>query len=162
MIYLYSDLINRSGGIETYLHALALKLDAEGIPFRVAVTEGTGCPLIDELEECSIDVYRQPRVPGDRWNVRHHSLLWWLRFQLQPGDWYGHSKAITYTHNHPERVLLLRYEDMLTAPVEQTERIAEFCNLEASEEEIRETVERGKFSNLQKMERGSGSAVQKV
>lgn len=87
MIYLYSDIISRSGGIETYLHALSLHLHEEtDLDFRVAVAEQTRCPLLDELEERGIDVYRQMRVPGDSWLVRQHVLLWWLKRQLTPGD----------------------------------------------------------------------------
>ncbi len=89
MIYLYSDVINRSGGIETYLHALATKLHEEAVPFRVrvAVSEQEHCPLLDELENKGIGVYRQSFVPGDRWLVRQRLLMYWLWWQLKPGDW---------------------------------------------------------------------------
>ncbi|MCS4044601.1 glycosyltransferase involved in cell wall biosynthesis [Salinibacter ruber] len=88
MIYLYSDIISRSGGIETYLHALALHLhEHTDLDFRVAVAEQTRCALLDELEEAGIDVYRQFRIPGDSWLVRQRVLLWWLGRQLRPGDW---------------------------------------------------------------------------
>lgn len=91
MIYLYSDVITQAGGIETYLHALATKLQEEGIPFRVAVSEQqpreAPCELLDELEEKGIDVYRQSYVPGDRWKVRKRLLMLWLWWQLEPGDW---------------------------------------------------------------------------
>jgi glycosyltransferase involved in cell wall biosynthesis len=87
VIYLYSDIVSRSGGIETYLHALALHLhDNTDIDFRVAVAEQTRCALLDELEDKGIDVYRQMRVPGDSWLVRQRVLLWWLKRQLEPGD----------------------------------------------------------------------------
>jgi glycosyltransferase involved in cell wall biosynthesis len=91
VVYLYSDIITKAGGIETYLHALATKLHAEDIPFRVAVSEQrpreAPCPLLDELEAKGIDVYRQSYVPGDRWNVRKRLLMCWLWWQLEPGDW---------------------------------------------------------------------------
>ncbi|MCS3642373.1 glycosyltransferase family 4 protein [Salinibacter ruber] len=87
MIYLYSDYISSAGGIETYLHALATKLDQEGIPFRVAVAEMEHCSLLDELKEKGMEVYRQGWVPGDRWYMRQRVLLWWLRWQLNEGDW---------------------------------------------------------------------------
>lgn len=88
MIFLLSDVLYRAGGIETYLHALATHLHADGdIPFRVAVAELEPCPLVDELVARGVDVYRQNRVPGDRWLVRQRVLLWWLRRQLRPGDW---------------------------------------------------------------------------
>lgn len=87
MIFLYSDVLYRAGGIETYLHALALHLHCEGIPFRVVVAELEPCPLVDELVEKGIEVYRQRRLPGDRWLVRQHFMLTWLGTQLKPGDW---------------------------------------------------------------------------
>lgn len=87
MIILYSDVLYRAGGIETYLHALALHLHSKRIAFRVVVAELEPCPLIDELVEKGIEVYRQRRLPGDRWLVRQHVMLTWLATQLKPGDW---------------------------------------------------------------------------
>ena len=87
MIYLYSDILSRSGGIETYLHALAIHLQNEKIPSRVAVAEMETCPLIDDLVSRGIEVYRQRRVFGDRWLVRQRMLQLWLLSKLKPGDW---------------------------------------------------------------------------
>ena len=87
MIYVYADILTQAGGIETYLHALATKLDEEGIPFRVAVSEQEPCPILDDLEAEGVDVYRQPVVPGDRFKVRKRLLMAWLWWQLEPGDW---------------------------------------------------------------------------
>jgi glycosyltransferase involved in cell wall biosynthesis len=87
MIFIYSDVLYRSGGIETYLHTLALHLFRENIPIRVAVAELEPCLLIDELVEKGISVYRQRRLPGDRWRVRQQAMLLWLIAQLKPGDW---------------------------------------------------------------------------
>ena len=87
MIYLYSDVLGRSGGIETYLHALASHLKQERIPIVVAVSEQEPCPLLDELELLEIKVYRQRIVRGDRWHLRKHLLIRWLKYRLVPGDW---------------------------------------------------------------------------
>lgn len=87
MIFLYSDVLYRSGGIETYLHALALHLHSEGISFRVVVAELERCPLVDELVNKGIEVYRQRRLLGDRWKIRQQVMLMWLKKQLKPGDW---------------------------------------------------------------------------
>ena len=76
----------RTGGIETYLHALALHLKRERIPFRVAVAELQTCPLVDELVANGIAAYRQRRLPGDRWLVRQRAMMAWLSFQLTPND----------------------------------------------------------------------------
>jgi glycosyltransferase involved in cell wall biosynthesis len=87
MIYLYSDTLIQSGGIETYLHALALHLKQQQIACHVVVTEMEPCPLLDELEEKGIPLYRQPRVLGDRWFVRQRVMMTWLVMRLKPGDW---------------------------------------------------------------------------
>jgi len=87
MIYLYSDVLLRSGGIETYLHALASHLQDRGVPVKVAVSEQEPCILLDELVRMGLDVYRQPMVPGDRWHLRKRLLIHWLKRQLLPGDW---------------------------------------------------------------------------
>ena len=87
MIYVYSDILSRSGGIETYLHALAIHLRDQGIPSRVAVAELEACPLVDDLVSRGISVYRQRRAPGDRWLVRQRVLQLWLLSKLKPGDW---------------------------------------------------------------------------
>lgn len=87
MIFLYSDVLFRAGGIETYLHVLASHLQREAIPFRVAVAELEPCPLIDDLVARGIEVYRQPRVLGDRWLVRQRILQLWLMANLSAGDW---------------------------------------------------------------------------
>lgn len=87
MIFLYSDVLYRAGGIETYLHALALHLHSQGIPFRIVVAELERCPLIDELVEKGIQVYRQRRLLGDRWKFRQQVMLTWLSIQLKLGDW---------------------------------------------------------------------------
>jgi glycosyltransferase involved in cell wall biosynthesis len=86
MIYLYSDVVYKAGGIETYLHALATHLHEQGIPFRVAVSEQEPSPLVEDLVRKGIDVYRQAMVRGDRWHVRKRLLILWLRMQLKPGD----------------------------------------------------------------------------
>ncbi len=91
MIYLYSDVLNEVGGVETYLHALGTALRREGRPFRISVSEQepgrAPCRLLDELEEEGIEVYRQSYVPGDRWYVRKRLLMFWLWWRLEPGDW---------------------------------------------------------------------------
>ncbi|MCP9493199.1 MAG: glycosyltransferase family 4 protein [Pyrinomonadaceae bacterium MAG19_C2-C3] len=87
MIYLFSDVVFRAGGVETYLHALATHLHEEKIPFRIVVAELEPCPLIDELITKGIEVYRQRRLPGDTWLVRQRFMIEWLGTKLRAGDW---------------------------------------------------------------------------
>lgn len=86
MLWIFSDYLAANGGIETYLHALSTHLMGEGIPFRVAVCEMAPCAVVDEIEQSGIPVYRQRRLPGDRWSVRQRFLLRWLLRRLRPGD----------------------------------------------------------------------------
>lgn len=87
MIWLFSDVLVGLGGIETYLDALARTLHAERRPFRIAVSLNGPAPFLDDLEALGIDVYRQPRVPGDRFKVRQRLLVRHVARQLTPGDW---------------------------------------------------------------------------
>lgn len=87
MIFLYSDVLYRAGGIETYLHALGTHLKRLAIPFRIVVAELEDCPLVDELVQAGIPVYRQRKVPGDTWLIRQRIMMAWLSWRLRPGDW---------------------------------------------------------------------------
>ncbi len=87
MIWLFSDILAGLGGIETYLDALARKLHAEGRPFRIAVSLNGPTPILDDLEALGIKVYRQKRVPGDRFHIRQRLLVRHVARQLKPGDW---------------------------------------------------------------------------
>jgi glycosyltransferase involved in cell wall biosynthesis len=87
MIWIFSDYLAANGGIETYLHALATHLRRENIPFRVAVSEMAHCPVVDEIERAGTPVYRQRRVPGDRWSMRQRFLCHWVLRHLRAGDW---------------------------------------------------------------------------
>lgn len=87
MLYLYADVLYKAGGIETYLHALAVHLHEQSIPLKVVVAELETCPLLEELAEKGISLYRQRRLRGDRWRFRQRVMMAWLATQLKPGDW---------------------------------------------------------------------------
>jgi glycosyltransferase involved in cell wall biosynthesis len=87
MIWLFSDYLTRSGGIESYLHALSCHLQQEEVPFALAVCEMDYCDMLAELEHRGIRIYRQRKVPGDRWNMRQRLLTHWLLMRLEPDDW---------------------------------------------------------------------------
>lgn len=87
MIYLFADVLNRSGGIETYLHALGTHLHATGTPFRIVVSENEPCPMLSDLEALGVTVIRQRYVPGDRWHVRQRLLVLRMARLLKPEDW---------------------------------------------------------------------------
>lgn len=87
MIFIYSDVVFKAGGIETYLHALAIHLKELDMDFRVAVSEQEPSPIVDDLVARNIRVYRQAVLPGDRWHVRKRALIAWLYLHLKKGDW---------------------------------------------------------------------------
>lgn len=87
MIVLFADILAGFGGIETYLDALARRLQAERRSFRVAVSLNGPTPVIDDLKALGMDVYVQPRVRGDRFHLRQRLLVRHVAKQLQPGDW---------------------------------------------------------------------------
>lgn len=87
MVHLFSDILGAVGGIESYLHALAIKLREAQIPFRVWVCEAERSKLIEELVDSGVEVCRQGRVPGDRWRMRQRLLARRMSSELKPGDW---------------------------------------------------------------------------
>ena len=101
MIFLYYDTWDVPGGVSTYLHALAVHLRSEKADFQVVISEKTPSPIADELESKGIKVYRQLKVPGDRWLLRKRIMLRWLKRQLKPGDW-------VFCVCHPEPALYLK------------------------------------------------------
>jgi glycosyltransferase involved in cell wall biosynthesis len=86
-IHLFADVLGGYGGIETYLDALARRLAADGWPVRVAVSLNAPAPFLNAIEALGVPVYRQPRVPGDRWRVRQRLLAYHVAARVHPGDW---------------------------------------------------------------------------
>lgn len=78
------------------------------------------------------------------------------------GTWIDHTlDAVSYAESHPERVLVVRYEELIAAPMHQARRIAAFCRLGSNEPVVRRAVERCRFSRLQEVERRYGGEVLK-
>jgi hypothetical protein len=69
-------------------------------------------------------------------------------------------KALDFHEEHPNRMLLVRYEDMLDAPVEQAHRIRSFCGFDVDSEIVRTAVKESEFSELKQMEKQHGSEVE--
>lgn len=77
------------------------------------------------------------------------------------GTWPHHALgALMYAQKNPERVLLVRYEDLIESPMEQARRIADFCGLNVDEGVVRRASARSRFSRLQEMERRHGSEIE--
>lgn len=86
-IHVFADVLFGFGGIESYLDALVRRLAAEEWPVRVAVSLNAQAPFLDALEALGVPIYRQPRVPGDRWHVRQRLLVRHVAASIAPGDW---------------------------------------------------------------------------
>ena len=86
-IWLFADVLGGFGGIETYLDALARRLWADGWSVGIAVSLNAPAPFLDVLEAMGLPIYRQRRVPGDRWQVRERLLLRHVARRLRRGDW---------------------------------------------------------------------------
>jgi glycosyltransferase involved in cell wall biosynthesis len=86
-IFLFADVLGSMGGIETYLDALARRLADDRWPVRVTVCLNAPAPFLNDLEQIGVHVYRQPRVPGDRWQFRQRLLVRHVAGEVEPGDW---------------------------------------------------------------------------
>ncbi|MCS3685485.1 sulfotransferase domain-containing protein [Salinibacter ruber] len=76
------------------------------------------------------------------------------------GAWHEHvSRALDFHDDHPERMLVVRYEDMLDTPEVQAERLRSFCGFDIDRDTVKEAVRRSEFSELKKMENKHGSEV---
>jgi glycosyltransferase involved in cell wall biosynthesis len=86
-VFLFADILGGFGGIETYLEALATRLAADGWDVRVEVSLNAPAPFLTNLAKKGIRVYCQPKVPGDRWQLRQRLLIRHVAKQIRKGDW---------------------------------------------------------------------------
>ena len=75
------------------------------------------------------------------------------------GAWHEHvERALNFAAIHPDRMLVVRYEDMLQNPNEGAAKIASFCGFaDLTPEEIETAVSKCRFEKLQKDETAHGS-----
>lgn len=77
------------------------------------------------------------------------------------GTWHEHVQAaLDFHEDHPDRMLLVRYEDMLEAPFEQALRIKAFAGFDIDDSTVRKAVKKSEFSELKKIEEEHGSEVE--
>lgn len=70
---------------------------------------------------------------------------------LWPGDWGAHVSG-WLDHAEPNRVLLVRYEDLLFDTTQQFHRILDFCDITYSSEVLERAVASSSFGNMQSLE----------
>ena len=69
-------------------------------------------------------------------------------------SWDGYTKS--WLANAKVPLLLLRYEDLISHPFSQAQRICQFFNIPASENEIIAAIQATSFSNMQRLEADQG------
>lgn len=69
--------------------------------------------------------------------------------QLIYGDWFDYTLSWWKLRNHPN-VLFLKYEDMKLDPATNIQKIADFCKIPLSEEQLKTVVEHTTFDKMQK------------
>jgi hypothetical protein len=76
------------------------------------------------------------------------------------GTWSDHVlAALEVVERHPERALMVRYEDLLSSAVDQAHRIAVFCRMSVRPEAVEGAVADCRFSRLQEIERRYGGEL---
>jgi len=70
-----------------------------------------------------------------------------------PGTWSGHvMRALDAQAQDPERILIVRFEDLKNDPVHELARMAEFAEIEATDNELAQAVEACHISRLKALE----------
>jgi hypothetical protein len=75
-----------------------------------------------------------------------------------PGpSWTQHVRsALRFQRHFPDRLLLVRYEELLAEPLREASRVADFCGIPADERTLADAVEKSSFGRLQQIERTHG------
>jgi hypothetical protein len=87
MIYIYSDILGHCRWDRDLYPCISSVPEETERPGHVAVSEQKHCELLTDLEQNGIEVYRQPKAPGDRWHIRKRLLINWVKRRMKPGDW---------------------------------------------------------------------------
>ena len=78
-------------------------------------------------------------------------------FVEQFTSWKEHvTGALEFASKHPDRILMLRYEDMLHNPLPALTMIADFLALKTDAKTLGKAAEKSSFEQLQKAEQESG------
>lgn len=87
----------------------------------------------------------------------HGSIEPWLSL-LNYGSWDGHAKSWSHGKHLTFPHMTLRYEDMLDDPHTGIRKIADFYEVEVSDERINDVVEKTSFNRMKKIEEEEISA----
>lgn len=78
-------------------------------------------------------------------------------FVEQFSSWKEHvTSALDFASEHPDRILMLRYEEMLRQPLPCAARVTAFLEMECDERAIAQAVEKSSFDQLKRVEQTFG------
>jgi estrone sulfotransferase len=78
-------------------------------------------------------------------------------FVEQFSPWKEHvTSALDFASEHPDRILMLQYEEMLRQPLPCAARVTEFLEMECDERAIAQAVEKSSFDQLKRVEQTLG------
>jgi estrone sulfotransferase len=78
-------------------------------------------------------------------------------FVEQFSSWKEHvTSALDFAAEHPDRILMLQYEEMLRQPLPCAARVTEFLEMECDERAIAQAVEKSSFDQLKRVEQTFG------
>jgi estrone sulfotransferase len=78
-------------------------------------------------------------------------------FVEQFSSWKEHvTSALDFAAEHPDRILMLQYEEMLRQPLPCAARVTEFLEMECDERAIAQAVEKSSFDQLKRVEQTLG------
>jgi len=72
------------------------------------------------------------------------------------GSWWEHAASWIAARNGNPAFLLVRYEDLLSDPIAETAKIAEFLGIQAGPERLQAAVERSSADRMRKLEKQQG------
>jgi hypothetical protein len=79
-----------------------------------------------------------------------------LRSNKRRTEWAEHVEGWIFENPLSRPFCLIRYEDMLRDPVVEVKKIARFCGLKSTDEQIRRATEQASFDNMRQVEETKG------
>lgn len=86
-IFLFSDVMNEYGGIETYLVSMAEELKSKNYDITVCVAKNAKCRFLDNIRKIGVKVITDHKIPGDKYYIRQKLLVRKMAARVKPGDW---------------------------------------------------------------------------
>ena len=109
--------------------------------------------VIRDPRDVFISYYHYARING--WFAG--DLESFSSFRSVYGGWKEHvSRGLEHAAKHPDNVLLLKYEEILSRPLAEIQRLDRFLGLNSSDKEIEAALEKTSLASLQTKEKKYG------